>query len=244
MQETHSGPGAVRPRVPGMNLAAEIAHEQYGSALFIRDSCTCESTSRSSTVNIEIIQATLNGVSVKSYYKPPNQALDFRSSTTDTPLQGIIGDVNSHITEWGYRSTNDEGILVERWCDAYSLTLIHDTKLPMSFNSARWKQGYTPDLSFVSTSIAHQCEKLVLEVIPKTQHRPIAIKIKYAVSPKEIPFRRSYNLKKADWEGFAKSVDMGITDIEPTPDDYGSFVDLIKTEHSPWLPHKLYLWHK
>ena len=98
MQETHRGPGAVRPRVPGMNLVAEIAHEQYGSALFIRDSCTCESTSTSTTDNIEIIQATLNGVSINSYYKPPNQAFDFRSSTTDTPLQVIIGDFNSHST--------------------------------------------------------------------------------------------------------------------------------------------------
>ena len=125
MQETHRGPGAVRPRVRGMNLVAEIAHEQYGSALFIRDSCICESTSTSSTDNIDIIQATLNGVTVNSNYKPPNQAFDFQSSTTDTPLQVIIGDFNSHITEWGYRSTNDDGTLVERWCDANSLTLTH-----------------------------------------------------------------------------------------------------------------------
>ena len=62
MQETHRGPGAVRPRV-------------------IRDSCKCESTSTSSTDNIEIIQ--LNGVTVNSYYKPPNQVFDFRSSTID-----------------------------------------------------------------------------------------------------------------------------------------------------------------
>ena len=95
MQETHRRPGAVRPSVPGMNLVAEIAHEQYGIALFIRDSCTCESTSTSSTDNIEIIQPTLNCVSVNSYYKHPNQAFDFRSNTTDTPLQVIIGDLNS-----------------------------------------------------------------------------------------------------------------------------------------------------
>ena len=56
MQETHRGPSAVRPRVRGMNLVVEIAHEQYGSALLIRDSCTCESTSTSSTDNIEITE--------------------------------------------------------------------------------------------------------------------------------------------------------------------------------------------
>ena len=74
------------------------------------------------------------------------------------------------------------------------------------------EQGYNPDLSFVSTSIAHQCEK-ALEVIPKTQHILIAIKIKAAVSLQEVPFRRRYTIKKADWKGLAKSVDMGITDI-------------------------------
>ena len=93
MQETHRGPGAVRPRVPGMNLVAEIAHEQYGSAFFIRDTCTCESTSTSTTDNMEIIQATLNGLTVNSYYKPPYQPFDFKSSTTDTPFQVIIGDL-------------------------------------------------------------------------------------------------------------------------------------------------------
>ena len=125
---------------------------------------------------------------------------------------------------------------MERWCDANRLTLIHDPNLPKSFNRARWKQGYNPDLSFVSTSIAHQCKKLVLEVIPKTQHRPIAIKIKAAVSPQEVPFRRRYNLKKADWEGFPRFVDMGITDIVPTPDNYGSSVDLIKKASRQNIP--------
>ena len=71
MQETHRDPGTVRPRVHGTNLVAEIAHAQYGSPLFIRDSCTCESTSTSSTGDIEVIQETLNGVTVNSYYKPP-----------------------------------------------------------------------------------------------------------------------------------------------------------------------------
>ena len=73
----------------------------------------------------------------------------------------IIGDFNNHSTAWEYRSTNDEDMLVERWWDASSLTLIHEPKLTKSFNSARWKQGNNPDLSFVSTSISIQCEKLV-----------------------------------------------------------------------------------
>ena len=76
-------------------------------------------------------------MSVNSYYKSSNQAFDFRSSKTDTSLQVIIGYFNSHITEWGYGSTNDDDTLVETWCDANSLTFIHDPKLHKSFNSVR-----------------------------------------------------------------------------------------------------------
>ena len=74
-------------------------------------------------------------------------------------------------------------------------------------------------LSYSNVCVAHQCEKLVLEVFPQSQHRPIEIMIKDAVSPQEVPFRGRYSLKKADWEGLAKSVDMSITDIVPVPDN-------------------------
>ena len=98
MQENSRRPGAVRPRVPGINLVDEIAHR----ALFMRDYCTCESISTCNADNIEISPATLNGVTVNSYYKPANHPFYFRNSTTNTPLQVIIGDFNSHSTGWGY----------------------------------------------------------------------------------------------------------------------------------------------
>ena len=34
-------------------------------------------------------------------------------------------------------NTNDDGTLVERWCDANCLVLIHNPNLPKSLNSAR-----------------------------------------------------------------------------------------------------------
>ena len=91
-------------------------------------------------------------------------------------------------------------------------------------------------MSFVSTSIAHQRKKPVLEVIPKSQHRPIEIQIKAIVSLQEVFFRRRYNINKADWGGFAKSDDMCITDIVPIPDNYGSFVDIVKKASRQNLP--------
>ena len=41
---------------------------------------------------------------------------------------------------------------------------------------------------------------------------------------------------KADWEGFAKFVDIGITNMVPTPDNYGYFVDLIKEASRQNIP--------
>ena len=75
-----------------------------------------------------------------------------------------------------------------------------------------------------------------MEVIPKTQHIPFVIRIKAAVTPHEVPLRRRYKINKADWEGFAKSVDMGITDIVPIPDNYESFVDVAKKHQARTFP--------
>ena len=228
MQETHRSNKAIRPRINGMELVAEIPHDKYGSAVFVSKNYTCESTSVSSTDNIEIIQVQLSGVSVTSFYKPPNEQFEFSCNTTQTSTQVIIGDFNSHSTQWGYRSTNEDGTLVERWAESNLLSLIHDAKQPKSFHSARWQQCYNPDLSFVSTSIAHHSEKIVMDVIHRTQHRPIGIKIKAAVTPQQVPFRRRYNFKKADWEGYAKSTDDGIQNLPPTPGNYERFVSLVK----------------
>ena len=102
----------------------------------------------------------------------------------------VIGDFNSHGVEWGYRSTDENDRLVEQWSDTNQLSLVHDAKQPKSFNSKRWQQGYNPDLAFVSYSIAHLAEKDVMDVIPKTRHRPISIKLNAAIRPRNVTFRR------------------------------------------------------
>ena len=122
----------------------------------------------------------------------------------------VIGDFNSHGVEWGYRNTDENGRLVEQWSETNQLSLVHDAKQPKSFNSKRWQQGYNPDLAFVSYSIAHLAEKDVMDAIPKTQHRPISIKLNAAIRPRNVPFRRRYNLKKAKWQSYTKEVDNGI----------------------------------
>ena len=148
----------------------------------------------------------------------------------------VIGDFNSHGVEWGYRSTDENGRLVEQWSETNQLSLVHDAKQPKSFNSKRWQQGYNPDLAFVSYSIAHLAEKDVMDAIPKTQHRPISIKLNAAIKPRNVPFRRRYNLKKAKWQSYAKEVDNGIANTDPVPENYEKFVNLVRRSSNKNIP--------
>ena len=136
--------------------------------------------------NVEIIPAQLNNLMVMSVYKPPNERFSFGSDHRSQHMNVVIDDFSSHSVDWGYMSTNKHGTLVGKWSKSNQLSLVNDAKQPKSFNSKRWRQGYNPDLAFVSGSIAHQSEKkCLLEVIPKTQH---SIKINSVIRPRNVLF--------------------------------------------------------
>ena len=107
------------------------------------------------------------------------------------------------------------------------MSLIHDAKLPYYFNSCRWRRGYNPGLMFVSNTIANQCEKVVLDPIPHSQHRPIGLKVNAVITPRAVPFPRLFNLKKAHWGHFAKDTDSYIQDLPALPTHYDTFVEMI-----------------
>ena len=138
-----------------------------------------------------------------------------------------MGRSNSHSTTWGYENTNNDGEAVEQWAEAQNLDLIHDAKLPKSFNSKRWKKGYNTDLAFVSSNIVTLCNKLVLQPIPPTQHRPIGIKINAAVMPKTVPFQPRFNYTKANWQAFSEDLESYVGNLEPTPTKYDKFIELV-----------------
>ena len=110
-----------------MSLVAEIPHEQYGSAIFVRNNCI---TSTSNTNNVEIIQAQLNKLTVTSVYKPPNEKFSFGSNLASTQMNVVIDDFNTHGEEWGYRRTCENGRLVVQRSETNQLSLVHDAKQP------------------------------------------------------------------------------------------------------------------
>lgn len=234
MQETHIGPAQHRPTITGMKLIAEIRHRQYGSAVFSRPNLKIEEVYTHTTEgDMETITIALSNVSVTSVYKPPPSPFLY----TELPerckrkFHISIGDFNAHSTLWGYDKNNRDGDEVETWIESKHLTLIHNAKLPKSFHSARWKRGYNPDLVCVSSELSSRTMKEVLDPIPHTQHRPIAITVRSVLQAATVPFRRRFNLRKADWLSFQQEIEDSISSIPPPhPKNYTNFTELVKNQ--------------
>ena len=149
--------------------------------------------------------------------------------------QIVIGDFNSHNTIWGYDTTDNNGVAVVQCVESNSLTLIHDAKLPISFNSERWKKGYIPDFIFASPSIDNMCVKSVLNPCPLTQHRPICVTVNHVLVSRPTAFTRRFNLRKQNWSGYATDVDMLIDEVHP-PEIYERFVEAIRVISRKHIP--------
>ena len=142
-----------------MSLVVERPHSKYGSAILIRNDLTVKKIYGRVQGTVELITIVMPGVLVHSVYKPPNDPFELPALCHRNLPHIVIGDFNSHSTTWGYTNTDNEGEAVEQWADSCDFTLNHDAKLPKSFNSARWKKSYNPDLIFASESIANMCKK-------------------------------------------------------------------------------------
>ena len=215
-----------------MNLATERPHAQYGSAIFVTSGTIVNATSLTEVNNIEILRVDLREISVTSVYKPPGERFSFHRPPTAVgdQQQAIIGDFNSHRSTWGYATTNSDGELVEDWADNQILSLIHDHKLPSSFNIGRRRRGYAynPDIIFATNRIAGRCNKIVMEPIPRSQHRPIGVHINAAITVQTVPFRRRFYLKKANWEQYAYQLDAAVENIPATAECYDQFVNALQ----------------
>ena len=237
IQETHRGIKDHRPVISGMSLVIEKYHDKHGSAIFVKNNLDFSECFISDVSDIETLNVIFEDFIVTSVYKPPNISFDLPIMNSNVPkVRIIIGDFNSHSTTWGYYETNKDGEKVEEFMENHSMHLIHDAKLPSSFNSCRWRRGYNPDLIFVSENIKGNCVKKVLEPIPHSQHRPIMLQIRSIIEPKSVPYRCRFNFKKADWINFRRELDLAVEHIEPTTDNYDIFIETIKTVSRKFIP--------
>ena len=199
-----------------------------GSIEMVNSSSVCEED------NVDLITVELPGVVVHSVYKPPAEQFLLPSLGNRNMPHIVIGDFNNHNILWGY--TDNDGEAVEQWAESNNLSLIHNAKLPKSFNSAIWKKWYNPDLIFASTNISNMCEKSFLDPIPQTQHRPICVSVNPVIVAKLTRFRRRFNLKKADWEGFSADLDSNIEEFDDIPENYERFVEMLHMASRKHIP--------
>ena len=156
-------------------------------------------------------------------YKTPTTPFKLPSPLQPHKNRIVIGHFNNHNIQWGYNSTIEDGNAVEQWSDSNQLFQVHDAKHPPSFNSARWKAGYNPDIAFVNQTIGSLCKKGVLDPIPRTQHRPISVSVHAAVTPTIMPYQRRLNFQKADWISFTTDLENQIYNITPNPKKLRTF---------------------
>ena len=217
-----------------MSLVVERPHTKYGSAILIRNDLKVKKIYETVQGTVEIITIVMPGVVVHSAYKPPNDPFELATLGYRNQPDIVIGDFNSHSTTWGCANTDNEGEAVEQWADSCDFTLIHDAKL--SFNSVRRKEGNNPYLIFASDSIAYMCKKTVMDPIPHTQHRPICDSVQPVVVLQLTPFRRRFNLRKANWNGYSTELENRIEYVEPIPSNYNRFVENVRVASRRHIP--------
>ena len=118
--------------------------------------------------------------------------------------------------------------LTANWAENQRLSLIHDPKLPSSFNSGRSRRGYNPDIIFATNRITGCCNKIVMEPVPRSQHRPIGVQVNAPITMQNVPFRRRLNLKNANWEQYAYQLDAAVENISATAECYDQFVNALR----------------
>ena len=116
--------------------------------------------------------------------------------------------------------------------DPFELPALGHRNLPHivigDFNSHSTTWGYT--------NTDNMCEKSVMDPIPHTQHRPICVSVQPVVVPQSTPFRRCFNSRNADWNGYSTELDNSIEDVEPIPSNYNRFVENVRVASRRHIP--------
>ena len=222
LQETHKE--SVPPNIPGMHLIIHRPSRVHGSAIYAREKSAIVQSDDLSYGEIEILQIKMKQITIVSVYKPPPVPFNWPANhNINNQVCLILGDFNSHSTTWGYNETNTDGDAVERWAIGKDLCLLHNSKDEPSFQSARWRRGYNPDLIFVTSRHIGNFTKYVEDPIPRSQHRPLSIIAKPVIAPiKSRPINR-FNFRKAGWDKFTEELDNRVVIIDPEPDNYETF---------------------
>ena len=217
LQETHKE-NATTLKLPGYTLAGHTKNRHHGLATFIKDGVPWLPASQCTPdAKVEWIATKVQETIVVNVYKPPPSRLQ-PDSLPDIPAPAIYaGDFNCWHSDWGYKTTNHDGVSLVEWASSVDAVLLFDPKEPHSFTSGRWNSETNPDLAFAKASGQEPFpERRVLDRFPCSQHRPSLITTPSLVQSTEGKPVRRWNFRKANWPLFAKSTNT-TADSLPVP---------------------------
>uniref|UniRef100_H3AFP2 Endonuclease/exonuclease/phosphatase domain-containing protein n=1 Tax=Latimeria chalumnae TaxID=7897 RepID=H3AFP2_LATCH len=196
--------------IEGYDLVSYSLHSKYGHATCVRPDLADMEPLPSNSDLCDIVR--VGHFRVANVYKPPSQPWP-----TPNILSKLIyvGDFNSHHTTWGYRESDQNGVDLLDWASLHDLHLIHDPKQRGTFHSARWKQDYSPDLTWTTSTGNHPLQAIssVLKNFPHSQHRPILTKVGVTILIVSTNKNPRWNYRKANWPSFTQFTDRYVTCI-------------------------------
>ena len=107
LQETHRGPQSRRLKVNGMTCIVKLSHDQYRSAIFVKEGTTMESIHTHDQSNIKTLFVDFGSIVITSVYKPPVTPFKLPPLFQLQKNRIVNGGFNSHSIQWGYNSTNE-----------------------------------------------------------------------------------------------------------------------------------------
>lgn len=242
LQETHldDNQAPSRYNIRGYDVIHQQNHKKYGLLTYARaaDQVTDQGGS-TETNGTQRNTIKFGDTEITNIYKPPNLKWSAPPKDIVNHPSIILGDFNSHHSDWGYNKNDDSGIETSEWAGQNDLSLIFNPKERGTFKSARWNKDYTPDLLFVTKDTKGKTlpvTREVLEDFPHSQHRPVLIRTGI-----QIPLNNSlpaprWNFRKADWKGFAKDIDKTCLRIPPKTENICRFTKLILKSSKKHIP--------
>ena len=91
--------------------------------------------------------------------------------------------------------------------------------------------------SYLHRQTFQKCVRSLFSIqSPYTQHRQICISVNPVIVAQPTTFRRRYNLKKSDWEGFSANLDSNIEEVDAIPENYERFVEILRMASRKHIP--------
>lgn len=121
----------------------------------------------------------------------------------------ILGDFNSHNTMWGSKVTSSAGKRIESLIEECHLVILNTGK-PTRFNAANGSFS-TIDLSLCDPTLAPYFQWSPYDYLFGSDHYPLKIQcelelLPHSHKPPELSFQ--WNIKRANWEGFAADIEI------------------------------------